>query len=154
MKSYNENESSKHITYLDANNLYGWAMSLYLPTRVFRWLTRNKIKKRDVNTIQKDKTDDCIVEFDLDYPEELHNLHNDYPLAPEKSEIKESILPDYYREIASMYNILIGKDKKLAPNLSNKNKHVFHYIQLQLYLQLGIKITKFGLLLTFKNHNG
>ena len=37
--------------FLDANNLYGWAMSLYLPADVFRLLTRNKFKKRDVNTI-------------------------------------------------------------------------------------------------------
>lgn len=78
MKSYDKNESSKHIIDLDWNNLYEWAMNQYLPIRVFKWQTQDEIKKIDVNTIRKQNIDSCILEADPKYPEELHNLHNDY----------------------------------------------------------------------------
>ena len=69
-------EESKFISYLDADNLYGWAMSKQLPTCGFKWMTDNGLDDW--------KHLSCFLEVDLDYPEDLHNLHSDYPLAPER----------------------------------------------------------------------
>ena len=86
MKEYDEKAPSKYIMYLDANNLYGWAMSQYLPTGGFRWMTQKEIDKTNLAKYEEDTKKGLILEVDLEYPEELHNLHNDYPLAPEKVE--------------------------------------------------------------------
>ena len=58
----------------------------------------------------------CILEVDLEYPEELRELHNDYPLAPDKIEIKREMLSDCQLKIADLYSISIGNVKKLVPN--------------------------------------
>ena len=94
-----------------------------------------------MNTIYKDNRC-CISEVDLEYPKKLHSLHNHYPLAPEKTEIRESMLSDYRREIAKKHNISVSRVKKRIPSLSNKNRYVLHFRNWQLYLQLGIKLTK------------
>ena len=73
---FNSNEPSKYIQYLDANNLYGWAMSKPLPTHGFKWMKRSELETWELHS--------CILEVDLEYPKELHDLHNDYPLAPEQ----------------------------------------------------------------------
>ena len=94
-----------------------------------------------MNTIYKDNRC-CISEVDLEYPKKLHSLHNHYPLAPEKTEIRESMLSDYRREIAKKHNISVSRVKKCIPSLSNKNRYVLHFRNWQVYLQLGIKLTK------------
>ena len=76
-KSFKDIEPSKYITYLDANNLYGWAMSKPLPMHGFKWM-----KVSELETWEKHS---CILEVDLEYPKSLHDLHSDYPLAPNKS---------------------------------------------------------------------
>ena len=83
-----------------------------------------------------------FLEVDLKYPDELHELHNDYPLAPEKLAVSSDMLSKYCKKIADKYVIKIGDVKKLIPNLSNKINYVVHYRNLQLYLSLGIKLTK------------
>ena len=105
---------SKFISYLDANNLYGWAMSKQRPTSGFEWMTDNEFDDW--------KHLSCVLEVDLEYPEDLHNLHNDYPLAPECAKI--------------------GNVEKLIQNLNNKTNYVVHYENLKLYESLGLKITK------------
>ena len=82
MKSYYKNESSVYIIYLDAKNLYGWAMNINLLTSKFKWLTQNEMKKLDVNLIRKDNTDGFLLELDFEYLQELQDLHNDYRLSP------------------------------------------------------------------------
>ena len=109
---FNSNEPSKYIQYLDANNLYGWAMSKPLPTHGFKWM-----KDNELNVWEKTP---CILEVDLEYPKELHDLHNDYPLAPEQIEV--------------------NKTKKLIPNLWNKKNYVIHYENLKQCLNLGLKL--------------
>ena len=84
MKEYNEKAPSKYIMYLDANNLYGWAMSQSLTTGGFRWLTGKEINKLDLGKYKTDGKKGLILEVDLEYPQELHNLHNDYPVTPGK----------------------------------------------------------------------
>ena len=89
MKDYKKDEPSKYIMYLDANNLYGWAMSQYLPTGGFRWMTQKQIDKIDLNKYNEESKKGLILEVDLKYPKDLHDLHNDYPLAPEKIKVKK-----------------------------------------------------------------
>ena len=73
-----------------------------------------------------------VLEIDLEYPKELCELHNDYPLAPDEIEIKREMLPSYQLSIANLYNIPIGTVKKLVPNFFEKEKHALHYENLQL----------------------
>ena len=113
-KKFDPKKPSKYIQYLDANNLYGTAMSMKLPTSGFEWM--NDIELR---TWEKYP---CILEVDLKYPKELHDLHNDYPLAPER--------------------IMMCKNKveKLIPNLRDKKKYILHYKNLEQYLDLGLEL--------------
>ena len=67
-----------------------------------------------------------FLEVDLEYPKELHQLHNDYPLAPDKLEIKEEMLSNYQLHIGDFYNIPIGNVKKLVPNFFVKEKYVLN----------------------------
>ncbi|XP_060580207.1 uncharacterized protein LOC132736990 [Ruditapes philippinarum] len=90
MKDYDKDLPSKCIMYLDANNLYGWAMSQPLPSGNFKWITQKQYNK----LIAKGKTN-FIIECDFEYPDELHDLHNDYPLAPEKIVIPDEWLSKY-----------------------------------------------------------
>ena len=83
-----------------------------------------------------------FIEIDLEYPDELHELHNDCPLAPEKLAVSSDMLSKYCKRIADKYEIKVGDVKKLIPNLGNKTNYVVHYGNLQLYLSLGMKLTK------------
>ena len=82
MENYDLTKPSKFIEYLDKSNLYGWAVSGYLPYGGFKWL--KNVDNFDVNSIRENSSIGYIVEVDLEYLDELHHLHNDYPLAPEK----------------------------------------------------------------------
>jgi hypothetical protein len=121
-EEFDRNQTSSYITYLDANNLYGWAMSKPLPTKGFTWMSEDELNSWKSSTNQEGVG--CILEVDLEYPKELHDLHNDYPLAPESVKLEGSAVP------------------KLIPNLNNKNKYVVHYENLKLYESLGLKISK------------
>ena len=81
----------------------------------------------DVALISKKSQTGYIFEVDLEYPDELHELHNDYPLAPEKLAVTNDMLSKYCKEIADEYDIKVGDVKKLIPNLRNKTKYVLHY---------------------------
>ena len=72
----------------------------------------------------------------------MQELHNDYPSARDKVEIQREILSEYQLKIADLYNIFIGNNKKLVPNFFDKEKYVFHYENLQLFLWLGLKLKK------------
>ena len=149
MKEYDEKAPSKYIMYLDANNLYGWAMSQYLPTGGFKWLSPKQIEKINLGKYTDDSKKGLILEVNLEYPQELHDLHNDYPLGPEKVKVTEDMLSNYCKKIANKYKISTGLIHKLIPTLSNKEKYVLHYRNLQLYLDLGLKLKKVHRVLEF-----
>ena len=142
MREYDEKAPSKYIMYLDANNLYGWAMSQYLPTGGFRWMTEKQINKINLAKYNENSNKGLLIEVDLEYPKELHDLHNDYPLAAERVCVNKDMLSEYCKTIATKYNISTGLVSKLIPTLTNKEKYVLHYRNLQLYLDLGLKINK------------
>ena len=131
-----------YIMYLDANNLYGWAMSQPLPYGNFKWVEANSV-------IPKRKGIGHIYEVDLEYPEELHDLHNDYPCAPEKIKVSDDMLSDYCREIKNKFNISSGNVNKLIPTLNDKKNYVLHEENLKLYLSLGLKLKKIHRVLEF-----
>ena len=91
-----------------------------------------------------------ILELDLEHSDELHELHNDFPLAPEKFAGSNDMLSNYCKKIADKYEIKVGDVKKLIPNLGNTTNYVVHYRNLQLYLSLGMKLTKVHRILKFK----
>ena len=125
MKDFDATKESSYIQYLDANNLYGWAMSEKMPYKDFEWS-----EERDLEKIFEDEDVGYVLEVDLEYPEELHDLHNDYPLAPEVMKI--------------------GKVNKLTPNFNKKTKYVLHHRNLKQYLGLGMKLTEIHRVISFK----
>ena len=108
MEDYDNDKESVFIMYLDANNLYGWTMTQYLPYGRFKWLSKKEINKFNLSLIKENSSDGYILEVDLEYPSELHDLHNDYTLAPEKLKISQNILSKYCSDIANKYGIKIG----------------------------------------------
>ena len=119
LKNYDPKKENVFIQCLDANNLYGWAMSQPLPVGNFRWILEAQIKYYEKNP--SDITS-CTLEVDLEYPKEVHDLHNDYPLAPEIVEVNGT--------------------KKLIPHLGNRKNYVIHYEGLRQCLKYGMKLTK------------
>ena len=97
-------------------------MSQYLPTGGFRWMTQKQIDKTNLAKYKKDSKKGLILEVDLEYPKELHDLHNDYPLAAEKLKVTESMLSKYSKKIAHKYGISTGLVSKLIPTLGKKEK--------------------------------
>ena len=150
MKCYDSSEESKFIMYLDANNLHGWGMSRYLPHSGFKWLNQKEISDFCLNFVSENSSIGYILEVHFEYPDKLHNLHNDHPLPPEKREITQNMLSKYCSDIANKYGIKIGGVNKLVLNLRNKKKYVVYYRNLQLYLSLGIKLSKIHKILKFK----
>ena len=146
---YNKTKPEKYIIYLEMNNLYGQAMSQYLPYANFKWIKNiDKIKQKLMN-IKSDSSTGYILEVDLQYPQKLHNIHNHYPLAPEKIIIPKEWLSDCLK-ILSAHNITTGKVEKFVPTLMNKNNYVTHYRNLQQCLELGMKLKKIHSILKFK----
>ena len=90
-------------------------------------MVKKNVDELDVMSINEKSDVGCILEVDLKYSDELHELHNDYPLAPEKLPVTNDMLSKYCKEIADKYNIKVGDVKKLIPNLGNKTKYVLHY---------------------------
>ena len=129
MKDYNPEQPSKFIQYLDANNLYGWAMSQSLPTHGFKWM--NNLSKDKVMALLEKANDSManpikkkgyIFEVDLEYPKDLWKSHNDYPLAPEK--------------------LKVNNVEKLICHFKPHKNYVIHYRNLRQCLEMGLKITK------------
>ena len=114
-------------------------MSKFLPKRGLKWIDP---KEFGLNKYTSNSSKVCVLEVDLEYPKYLRALHSDFPLAPNKLEIKREMLSDYQLKIADNYNIPIGNVKKLVPNFFHKEKYVIHCENLKLYLRLGLKLKK------------
>ena len=124
MKNYDKSKESSYIQYLDANDLYGAAMSEKLPINGFKWVNDiSGINKKFVRSYDKKNSDKgYILEVDVDYPSKLHKLHSDMPFLPEK--------------------IKIDKTQKLVCNLRDKKKYVVHISILKQALNHGLKLKK------------
>ena len=126
MKDYDPDKESTFIQYLDANNLYGWAMSQNLPTHGFNWM-KNITKEKVMDILEKANHSmsnfgrkGYIFEVDLEYPEHLWDKHNDYPLAPEK--------------------IKVNGVEKLICHFKSRTNYVIYYHTLRQCLELGMRL--------------
>ena len=106
MKFYDPKQESKHSIHLDTNDLYGYAISKFIPTNGFIWIDP---KELDLNKYTSNSSKGCVLEADLEYPKEIRELHNDYPLAPYKIEIKREMLYDYQLKIKHFCLIFLIK---------------------------------------------
>ena len=134
------------------NNLYGWAMSEYLPYKELKWL--KTIDKFDVMSVNEKSLIGYFLEVDLKYPDELNELHNDYPLASQNLAVSSNMISKYCKKIDDKYEIRVGDVKKLIPNSGDKTNYVVHYRNLQLYLSLGMKLTKIHRVLNLSSLTG
>ena len=150
VSGYDPSKDKSYIMYLDANNLYGWAMSQPLPTHEFDWLTEKEIKSIDFTKVKDDADEGYILEVNLEYPEEIHDQHADYPLAPEHIQVTPDMLSPYAKSIAEDLKLKGSFTTKLVPNLNDKNRYVVHYRNLKQYLSLGMKLSKIHRVLSFK----
>ena len=149
----NDGENT-YIFFCDINNQYGWAMSQYLPQRDFSWdssfgdldleITREKIL-----TLEENDETGYFLEVDLEYPQELHNSHDEFPLCPENISISDDWLSEYQKVLKNRLG-LKGKSKKLCLTLFDKSKYVLHYSNLKFCLQNGMILRKVHKVLKFK----
>ena len=128
MKNYNKNEESSYIQYLDANNLYGWAMSQILPVNGFKWVN-NEINEEFIQNYDENNDKGYILEVDVKYPRKLLDLHSDLPFLPKRMKI--------------------DKCKKHMCNLRNKKKYILHIKSLKQALNHGLKFSKVHRIIEF-----
>ena len=131
-----EDDSSKpteYLQYLDANNLYGWAMSQPLSTGEFKWIDVKEVEpKRMVERLTMNSSwgYGYLLEVDVEYPRELHDYHNDLPFLCEK--------------------IKVNGVEKLIPNLYDKEKYVIHVKASKQALDHGLVLKNIHRVIQFK----
>ena len=138
---YNPAEPTNCITYLDGNNLHGWAMSLPLPKTGFHW-KRAMPTEKQIMKMKWNSKKGWIHEVDFEYSEELHDAHNDYPLAPEKNALKSEQMSEYQRQLMADLDLTMPNTEKLVMSLEDKEKYVVNYKNLQFYLSQGMRLEK------------
>ena len=150
MKSYDENAATKYVAYHDANNLYGWAMSQAMPYDSFKLVDPKDFILREYSELSKNElSKGYILQVDLDYPKELHDLHNEYPYCPEQVLVEHDLLSDYSKGIAEKHGIKNGKYRKLIPTLGKKENYVIHERNLRQAIDAGLVLTKIHRVLEF-----
>ncbi|XP_053372933.1 uncharacterized protein LOC128546441 [Mercenaria mercenaria] len=157
LSDYDSEKKLSHILYLDMCNLYGFAMQQPLPTSDFKFLKKREINQLDIRNIPADGEKGNIFEDNLRYPPELHDKHNDYPLAPERKAISDDMLSPYAQYLWKKLHHKTENEalpprvkvEKLITSLEDKEKYVVHYRNLQLYLELGLEIMEIHRVLEF-----
>lgn len=166
---YDSNQPRTEIKYYDAVNLYGYAMSQPFPTGDFKWRyyddyhtqpsseqtyehrkenwkcadywTKKTLEHADDNNVG------FFLEVDIEYPDQLHDKHNDYSLCPKKITLKDTGHSQFFRQ---RHDMAPENSEKLVPNLNNKERYVVHYRYLKLCIQQGLRITWVYRVLGFK----
>ena len=150
MKDYDPSKPSKFIMYVDANNLYGWAMSQPMPIGQYRWMPNvNEFTVDRVMQIEDFGEFGYLLEVDLEIPVELHNKFRHYPLAPESLSVVESEVSEQTKKRREQTQSKHDTTVKLLCTLKNKEKYTVHYRNLKLYLSLGYKLVKVHRVLRF-----
>ena len=131
LKYYDKTKESSYIQYLDANNLYGAAMSKKLPIKGFKWIDDiERIHEEFIKEYNEINDKGYVIEADVDYPQELHDLHSDMPFLPER--------------------MVINKTKKLVCNLHNKKNYVAHINMLKQALNHELNLKKVHRVIEFE----
>ena len=140
-RDFDETSEVSHMIGLDANNLYGHSLCQYLPTSDFQWLTKGEIERLNVETIAHNNDYGYFLEVDLHYPRELHDIHNDFPLAPEKLDVQKENWSIHTQRLAEKYEMKQqSSGTKLMTTLQDKKNYIVRYLNLQLYMRLGLKL--------------
>ena len=127
---YNPDEKGIYLQYLDANNLYGWAMVQNLPTHGFKWKKAGDFTPEKIDELVKKDKKGYLLEVDVKYPKELHENHNELPFLTERMKI--------------------GRVEKLVPNLKNKKGYLVHIKALDQALKHGLKLKKVHQVIEFQ----
>ena len=133
MKNYDKNIESSYIQYLDANNLYGWAIFQKLPVNDFKWVKQEDLSQLNEDFIKnydENSNTGYFLEVDIDYPKELFNLHKDLPFLPESKKV--------------------NKVEKLICDIEDKKKYVIHIRALKQALNNGLRLKKVHRIIQFK----
>ena len=130
MKNYDKNIESSHLMYLDANNLYGWAMSQKLPINGFKWVTDvSRFNERFIKNYNENSDIGYFLEVDVEYPKELFNFHKDLPFLPERKKVE--------------------KVEKLICSIEDKEKYVIHIRALKQALNHGLRLKEVNRVIQF-----
>ena len=152
MDNFNSSLPRSEIKFYDANNQYGWAMEHFLPTHGFEWVEVETMSlegwREFILNQSKDQEIGYFFEVDLHYPVNLHDDHDNFPLAPEHLDIKEEMLSQYQKDLGKELEVKVG-GKKLCLTLSNKYNYITHYRNLKMYLERGLKLLKVHRVLKF-----
>lgn len=119
---YDDSLPSKHLIYLEAKPL---------PIRKFRW-SNKMFGEEEIIALGPNEAKGYILEVDLEYPRELHEAHNAYPLAPEKKQVQKEWLSPYQNYLLEKLGRKKPQAEKLLLTLHDKEKYVVHYQTLQL----------------------
>jgi hypothetical protein len=147
MSNYDTTKEDSYILYLDANNLYGWAMSQYLPTCDFNW-NDDKWNAERIMAVADDAKTGYMFEVDLHIPEHLHDKFNNYVPCPENFQVCKSDLNQFQQE-----DYQESKIRKLCCSFKDKVNYVVNYRYLKLVLSLGVELVHVNRVLQFTQSN-
>ena len=134
MKNYDKNITSSYLAYLDANSLYGWAMSQKLPVNGFKSVEKlSRFNGRFIKNYNENSDIGYFLEVDIDYPKELFNLHKDLPFLPERKKV--------------------NKVEKLICSIEDKEKYVIHIRVLKQALNHGLVLKKVHRVIQFNQED-
>ncbi|XP_053214135.1 uncharacterized protein LOC128397434 [Panonychus citri] len=151
-EDYDNTKKTKYMTYLDVNNLYGFALQQTLPISDFKFEEEANFEIIYEKCMTGDENNECgyVLEVDLVYPDGLHDLHNDYPLAPEKLVINNEELSSMQQNILTDTGRIRSKSEKLMATFHKRTKYVLHQRNLKFYILHGLKLTKIHRIVSFK----
>ena len=158
-KDFCAEKEKSYLLLLDANNLYGGSLSSPLPVGGFQWVNSvsNLCLEDDVDMwtnlilqMEDDGDKGYFFQVDLEYPQTLHDQHDDYPLCPVKMQIENHRLSEYQQSLSEQLNINLGGGEKLCLTLEDKESYICHFTSLKLYLSLGMKLKKIHKILQFR----
>ena len=150
-----QSDENKQILYIDANNLYGWAMSQYLPTGDFKKIKlcceydsvlMNEIKENIFNT-PDDNEFGYFVECNLEYPAEIKEKTKNFPFCPYQTKADPDLFSAYMNNVNQPN---YKPTSKLMCDVTNKSKYMIHYRMFKFYLNQGMKVTKIHTIFRFK----
>ncbi|XP_053205601.1 uncharacterized protein LOC128392015 [Panonychus citri] len=142
-----------HLLYLDVNNLYGYAMCSYLPYAYYAWKNFDD-EEAVLRDLRFSSGYNYIYEVDLEYPSELHDEHDDFPLAPHKLKIDNEMLSPYAKRIVEKLQERghhSVSSEKLVATFLKREKYVVHGLNLKFYMEKGLKVTKIHRILKFSS---
>ena len=148
---FDEEKPSSYICLFDCCNLYASALRQKLPYRNFKWIHPDEMKNVDFANIDTEQDIGYILEVDLKYDQEIHDLTKDYPLAAEKMIVKNTYLSPHSLNLKKQLCLpKCSQISKLVPNLWDKMNYVLHFVNLKYYLNRGMKLLKIHKIIQFE----